>query len=156
MKFRTVYVLFFLFSLSILFSCSKEKIQPEEELIKAVKEYYTYQKDNNWDATYEMRTPKFKKIVDKSYYKEQMAKDAKGWELIKFDIREAEKVKDNIVLVILFTYKISLDNKQSDESRIQSFIEKTEWEKNNGNWYSYDAGYQYHLSLNDPIVRKIK
>jgi len=154
MKSRSVYVLFLLFPLLNLFSCSKEKVQLEQKLIETAKEYYTYQKDKKWDSTYEMRSPKFKKIVDKSYYIEQMTKDANGWELVNFEIKDAEKEKDHIILTILFTYEISISNEQKSESRVQSFLEKTEWEKLNGNWYSYDAGYQYHLPLNDPIVRK--
>ena len=83
-----------------LFSCSKEVIEPR--LLERVAEYYNYQKAGNWSSTYEMRTPGFRKTVDKSNYMAQMKKDAVGWELISYEIKENDKKGDIVNVDILF------------------------------------------------------
>jgi phage pi2 protein 07 len=137
----------------LLSSCNDNKKFIDKRLRETINKYFEYQKLQNWDATYDMRPPEFRSMVERNYYKEEMSKDSVGWDLINYKIEDVANNNDTKVkLLIKFTYKINIKNSHTN-IRNQSFLENTEWIKISNIWYCYNAGYQYHLPLNDSINR---
>jgi hypothetical protein len=137
-----------------LSSCNDSKIVIDKSLRETIKKYFEYQKLQNWNATYDMRPPEFRSMVERTYYKDQMSKDSVGWDLINYKIEDVVYNNDTKVkLLIKFTYKINIKNSNNNINN-QTFLENTEWIKISNIWYCYNAGYQYHLPLNDSINRR--
>jgi len=132
---------------SFVVACSGNTIDPS--LNELVNKYYAAQQNKDWSSTYDMRIPAFKKITEKKYYQDEMNKNDKGWKLNSFKIMESDTTAGRVVIKIKFDFTVSSD----EESRDIQLFENTTWEKINGKWYCYNAGHQYHLPLNDSIVR---
>ncbi|KPK37860.1 MAG: hypothetical protein AMJ69_10155 [Gammaproteobacteria bacterium SG8_47] len=114
-----------------------------------VNSYYSSQAEGDWGKTYELRSPEFQKMVERDYYLDQMAKDAQGWQLLSYDIDSFEERGGLIHILIVFRYRIDAGEGPANVE----FLDRTSWVKSAGRWYSYNAGIQRHLPLNDSISR---
>ena len=145
---RYLNVIFVFFVLTITFSCTDNDVDPN--LKKFVEKYYSLQQNKMWHKTYELRIPAFKKITDKKYYQDEMDKNDKGWKLNSFEIIDSNNNDaGRVVVKIKFNFTIRTEK----ESKEITLFENTTWENIEGQWYCYNAGHQYHLPLNDSIVR---
>lgn len=135
---------------SIFASCANRGLDQEfPGLRKAVDVYYQAQQTGDWDRTYAMRTPKFRTIAEKPYYKEQMEADSQGWKLLQFRVLSAKRQGARVRVKMRFKYSVT----ESGKSRVFEFPDDSIWVQLNGVWYCHNAGIQYHLPQNDSFTR---
>lgn len=135
---------------STLASCGGTDIDQQfPGLLRAVNVYYKAQQVGDWDRTYAMRTPHFRAITEKGYYKRQMDADSKGWNLLQFKVLSARSDNSTVSVQMRFRYSIA----DSGKTHVLDFPESSVWIKIDGTWYCYNAGIQYHLPQNDSFTR---
>ena len=85
---------------SIAFGCLDKNVDPD--LKQRIEAYYKFEKENNWEKTYNFRTPLYRSGVPKEIYIKTMTRDMEGWTLDKFKIKDY-KIQNNFAEVeILF------------------------------------------------------
>jgi len=145
----------------IITSCSSN-LERFGNLETRIKEYYTYEKNNEWGKTYNLRTPAFRRTVPVELYVSQMKKDNSGWRLDDFEILGAKEKEGKVYVAIKFseTAPISIvpsEHRTDVAPRETSTIrtERTEnsaWMRVDNEWFCYDAVSRSRLSMNEPLV----
>ena len=140
----------------IISGCQQEGQQKIPiDLLERIDQYYTMEKNNQWELAYALRSKEFRNTFDKLYYVSEMKKASNGWQLIKYDILKFSIDKDRVILTITFHDKPPESfrkehNFYNDLSEI-SFEDKSVWEKDKGIWYCVSAGRRHHLVLNGSV-----
>jgi hypothetical protein len=142
-------------------SCSSG-IERFGNLETRVQQYYTYEKNNEWEKAYGMRTPAFRRTVPIELYLSEMKKDNNSWHLDDIQILHAKEKNGKVYVTIKFseTAPISIVSAElrmkmasPGASTIQT--ERTEdgvWMRVDNEWFCYDAVSRSHLSMNVPLV----
>lgn len=142
---------FAFFVVLLALGCSKGSNDIKKNEFVTLKEnivnYYNLEIRNDWEQTYLYRTKKFRDTVSKETYKRIMARDAEGWNLLKFKIIEMRK-RDSVVEV-----KVNFIER-TPQGIILEVNENTGWTKIDSGWFCQDCGSRTHFSLNAPLVKE--
>jgi len=124
----------------------------DKELSNTINEYYQSEKNGDWERTYSIRTPLYRKSIPLKLYKNKMIQDSTGWTLIDFKIIE-KAIEGNYA-----AFKIEFIEEVPDgyfPNKFKKAIRLTDistWERINGIWFCRDACDRTHLSMNGDLV----
>ncbi|MHB8744572.1 MAG: hypothetical protein ACYC9L_15820 [Sulfuricaulis sp.] len=155
------FCLTFLCALLTLSCTVKADLEKYPGLKERVAQYYLAEQNHDWEQTYNLRTPDFKKIVSKEMYISHMRKDSAGWKLKKYDIKSIKENDGKVSLTINFVeepppnsfYNEALLKKLPPNTPPLKTFEMEDdsiWVRINGEWYCYAAGQRLHLPMNAP------
>ena len=142
----------------LLISCgSADRLSTFEGLEQRVSDYYSLEQRNDWGAAYEFRTQAFRNSVPKDRYVSLMAKDNRGWRLMKYTIKSQSMRDGRVHLKVLFVESPPAD---FFKDRVPPGSAPTElevedesiWIKEAGSWYAYAPGTRMRLPLNAALV----
>lgn len=160
-KERLKYLLWVAVSALLTISCTSD-LERFGSLENRVTEYYTHEKKSDYEKTYKMRTPSFRKTVPLDLYLSKMKENNSGWQLYDFTILGAEENNGKVNVIIKFSETApigivpnELRGKISSPGASTIQTERTErsvwlWVENE--WYCYDAVSRSRLSMNEPLV----
>ena len=124
----------------------------DKELSNTINEYYQSEKNGDWERTYSIRTPLYRKSIPLKLYKNKMIQDSTGWTLIDFKIIEKAIEGDYAAFKIEFIEEVPdgyFPNKFKKAIRLTDI---STWERINGIWFCRDACDRTHLSMNGDLV----
>jgi hypothetical protein len=149
----------------LLWVCLVVACSPRTELAKygnlaaRIQNYYSLEKQGDWEHAYDFRTPAFRKTNPIQGYVSQMKKDSAGWHLERFYVVGVKEIDDKVHVSIHFkeTAPISivppearaeLPNPKAT-SILTDRIEDSVWVRIGNEWFVYDAAPRSHLWLNE-------
>jgi hypothetical protein len=114
----------------------------DPELRQRIDNYYLVEGQHNWEQTYHLRSPSYRRNVPCATYKMGMEKGMDGWELQEYKVK-SYRIENNRAEVDIYfkEYKPSIG--------IQIVTQTTIWEKIDGVWYGRDVGSRIHLPFNE-------
>ena len=160
--YRSSIAFFALLGLLLVSSCTVEaRLRELPGLEARVKMYYSAERSKDWEHTYELRTPDFRRTVAREAYISRMRKDSEGWKFIEYEIKSVKKKNDKVYLTIHFIEEPSTDSfyyrslvKQlppgTSPPKTFEMDDESIWVQVDGQWYSHGAGTRLHLTMNAP------
>lgn len=128
-----------------------------------VQEYYKYEKNNEWEKAYGIRTPAFRHTVPIELYVSSNKKDNNGWRLDDIKILRAKEKNGKVYVTIKFSEtapiriipaELRIKMASPDASTIQTERkEDSVWMRVDNEWFCYDAVSRSRLSMNEPLVK---
>lgn len=123
-----------------------------DTLIKAVKNYFNFEKHKEWEKTYQYRTFAYKRTVSVDYYIKKMEKDNEGWKILKFNIISIDIKNDKATVNVHFIEETPRRNPNQKRKNTISITEETLWIQHEDAWLVLEPGTRTHVSLNSQIV----
>lgn len=131
-----------------------------DQLRERINQYYSFEKNKDWNNTYKYRTKKFREAIKFENYAAEMEKGSKGWSLEKVEIKKI--VDDNNKAKVVLIFKEIPPKEYFKQFNIpDEKITKTStvtnkgwgiWVYENNDWYSLDAVSRGHLFMNSQQV----
>jgi hypothetical protein len=129
-----------------------------------VQEYYTYEKNNEWEKAYSMRTPAFRRTVPIELYVSSNKEGNNGWRLDDIKILRAKEKNGKVYVTIKFseTAPISiipaelrkkLDSPGASTIQMET-TDDSVWMRIDNEWFCYNAVSRTRLSQNEPLVSR--
>ncbi len=144
----------YFFSLSVsvcLVSCNESDPRSKySDLYDRIAQYYQLEKDKNWHAAYEYRTPTFRNSVSRDRYVAIMDSDSANWRLARFTLKNIYEKNSKVYALIEFVERREGDN--AGMSKAITVEEESIWLKIGDQWYSYAPASRMYLSLNEALV----
>ena len=139
-------------AISALPSCSgwSKKAVPEPLTLK-IEEYYGAEKNHDWERTYQMRTPSFRRVVPRERYFREMEEDTRGWGFIAYSIIGGRQLENLVFVKIRFTERTPPQGDLPEGALIES-VEITIWKKFDDAWLCISPGTRHHIRLNSELV----
>lgn len=148
-KYKLMLVAFFLFCfINTNAKCADHVLQDR------VTNYYNLEKENNWEKTYQYRTPLYRKSINIKLYKRKMEENNKGWKLIEFRIIESITKDNYAALKMEFVEKVPKGYFPFNAYNGIKIMQVSTWEQIDNIWYCRNAGTRTHLPLNGDLVMK--
>lgn len=147
---------------SLVSSCSVEaKLEKYPDLKARVTQYYQAEQNADWEQTYNLRSPDFRKTVLKETYIARMRKDNAGWKLKGYEIKSVVEKRGKVYLTIDFIEEpppegfhneALLKHLPPETPPLKTFQIRDDsiWILANGVWYCDGAGQRLHLTMNAP------
>lgn len=129
---------------------------PQESLRRRIIQYYTAEKAENWQTSYQLRHAAFRELVPFEAYEREMRRGMSGWSLIKVKILGSQESDDGTITVGMRFFEKAIGPREYDSYIREGAILKTEqatiWTEEDGQWFSIAAGTRWHLMLNTTMV----
>ncbi|MGM0594721.1 MAG: hypothetical protein ACQETD_09310 [Pseudomonadota bacterium] len=156
MRIFSLVVFCLLSNMGCVYSAQEDNLATElPALHSRLVQFYSLEKEKEWNKTYEFHTNLYKSVIGKAQYVSTMKEDDKGWRLIDFDIKNYMRKGSKVILRIDFTENPPKEffEKIGAPTAVNTFVneETVIWVHENNEWYIYDAGTRSRFSVNTPI-----
>lgn len=126
----------------------------DQILLDRLNEYYKSETNCNWELTYSLRTPLYRKSVPFKVYRKQMVHDNKGWKLLIYSIVKSKIKGEYAAFKIEFIERVPDDYFPNNIEKSIKLNQVSTWEYINGNWFCRNACSRTHLSMNGDLVMR--